>query len=360
MANLEITDPVDVAKIGAAWEQVKTENPGIRIREAAKRLGLSEGQLLATQIGEGVTRLRPNWAAFLKRLPELGKVMSLTRNDACVLEHKGAFEKVSVFGEGDHHMAVVLGPIETRVFLKSWHAGFAVEQTKGDRELVSLQIFDHEGTAITKIFLQPESDRQAYDQLVADFTAPDNDPVLPVSPYAPASFTSEIDKAAFLKDWADLKDTHDFFPMLRNHNVHRYHALEIAEGRFTRRIAVAGIEALLEIAAKEKLPIMVFAGNRGNLQIHQDIVRTIRMLARGHNGEEKWLNVLDPDFNMHLRVDLITDVWVVVKPTEDGDVTAVECYDAQHEMVVQFFGLRKPGQEELTDWRRLVEDLPKQ
>ncbi|HAA15537.1 MAG TPA: hypothetical protein DCE41_29065 [Cytophagales bacterium] len=180
-----------------------------------------------------------------------------------------------------------------------------------------------------------------------------------MAPYAPATYTEEGNQDAFLTDWANLKDTHDFFPMLRNHNVHRYHAVELAEGKFSYRIKVESVEAMLELASKEKLPIMVFAGNRGNLQIHQDKVRTIRMLERGHNGKEKWLNVLDPDFNMHLRIDMVTDVWVVVKPTEDGDVTALECYDANRELVVQFFGLRKPGQNELTDWRSLVADLPR-
>ncbi|MEL6535371.1 MAG: ChuX/HutX family heme-like substrate-binding protein [Bacteroidota bacterium] len=359
MENIMITDTTDIGQIKQAWQQVQEQHPGMRIREAARKLGLSEGQLLATQVGQEAKRLLPNWSALLKRLPELGRVMSLTRNDACVLEHKGAFEKVSVFGEGDHHMAVVLGPIETRVFLKSWHAGFAVHTTKGDRDLISLQIFDHEGTAVTKIFLQSESDRAAYDKLVEDFTDPVQDAVLTTEAYDPVSYTANVDTDAFLTDWAQLKDTHDFFPMLRKHGVHRYHAVELAEGRFSHRIATSSIEAMLEIASREKLPIMVFAGNRGNLQIHQDTVRTIRMLERGHNGAEKWLNVLDPHFNMHLRIDLVTDVWVVVKPTTDGDVTALECYDANHEMVVQFFGLRKPGQNELTEWRSLVDDLPK-
>ncbi|MEL6536360.1 MAG: ChuX/HutX family heme-like substrate-binding protein [Bacteroidota bacterium] len=359
MENIKISDPTDTAQIQQAWQQVQEEQPGIRIREAAQQLGLSEGQLLATQVGQEAQRLQPNWAALLQRLPELGRVMSLTRNDACVLEHKGAFEKINVFGEGNHHMAVVLGPIETRVFLKSWYAGFAVHKMAGDRELTSLQFFDHEGQAITKVFLQPESNREAYAQLLADFTEPTQNSVLTTSPYEPPSYHQEVDQEAFLADWAKLKDTHDFFPLLGKYKAHRYHAVEMAEGRYSHRIAVSSIETMLEQASQEKLPIMVFAGNRGNLQIHQDTVRTIRMLERGPKGKEKWLNVLDPDFNMHLRVDLVTDVWVVVKPTEDGDVTALECYDAQRELVVQFFGLRKPGQQELTEWRSLVAGLPR-
>jgi putative hemin transport protein len=74
---------------------------------------------------------------------------------------------------------------------------------------------------------------------------------------------------------------------------------------------------------------------------------------------DQWLNVLDPDFNMHLRADHIDTLWVVKKPTEDGVVTSLEAFDSKKNMIAQFFGLRKPGIPELKDWAALVETLPK-
>ena len=70
-----------------------------------------------------------------------------------------------------------------------------------------------------------------------------------------------------------------------------------------------------------------------------------------------WLNVLDPGFNLHLREDLIQDVWVVEKPTSDGVVTSVEAFDARGELMAMFFGARKPGQSELQAWRHIVAHL---
>lgn len=342
-------------EIAAAWKQLEETKNGIRIREAAQILGLSEGQLLATTVGTEAKRLKNDWKMLLERLPSLGRIMSLTRNDACVLEHKGAFEKVNVFGKDDHRMATVIGPIETRVFLKSWYAAFAVHQVKGDRELTSIQVFDHAGDAVTKIYLQEDSDRDAYQQLVFDMLDSDQSRDFEVQSYDVPEFSTDIDKAAFLDKWANLKDTHDFFPMLKNFNVHRHHAVELAQGRFSHPLDIERIQEMLEKAAKQKLPIMIFAGNRGNLQIHQDKVKTIRMLERG--GEQRWLNVLDPDFNMHLRVDLLETAYVVTKPTKDGDVTSIECFDKNKDLVVQFFGLRKPGIPELTEWKELVDQL---
>jgi putative hemin transport protein len=103
---------------------------------------------------------------------------------------------------------------------------------------------------------------------------------------------------------------------------------------------------------------MIFAGNRGNLQIHQGKVRTVRVLERGHTGPEHWLNILDPDFNMHMRQDLVDSAWVVKKPTEDGIVTSVELFDKERNLIAQFFGLRKPGIPELEGWKQLIEALP--
>lgn len=341
-----------------AWKGIQQAKPGIRIREAAADLGSSEAALLATTVGEDTVRLDGNWQDFVKRLSELGRVMSLTRNNGCILEHKGSFQKISTFGKNENAMGTVVGPIESRIFFNAWHVAFAVKQKKDDRELVSLQVFDHAGEAITKIYLQEHSNTEAFEKLMNDFASQDQDPEQLTTRYPAEIFNTEIKKDALLADWAALTDTHDFFPMLKKYNAHRHHVLELSEGKFSYRIKPSAVEQILRTAAAEKLPIMIFAGNRGNLQIHQGKVKTIRLIERGHTGEEKWLNVLDPDFNMHLRMDHIKDVWVVTKPTKDGDVTSVEVYDDKRDLVVQFFGLRKPGIQELESWRNLVRSLP--
>lgn len=358
MDNLVISN--QSTSLTKAWEGIKKAKPGIRIREAAIELGVSEAELLATTIGTEAVRLQGDWTQFVKRLPELGRVMSLTRNSSCILEHKGPFQKVSTFGAGDHSMGTVIGPIETRVFFKSWHVAFAVQQKKEDRTLTSLQVFDQEGQAVTKIYLQEGSDWDAFEKIAKDFESQDQSLTQEVHAYAEETFSENVNAEAFLADWKALEDTHDFFPMLKKHNVQRYRAVELAEGKFSYRIKIDSLKQILDQAAAEKLPIMIFAGNRGNIQIHQGKVKTIRLLERGHGGAENWLNVLDPDFNMHLRLDNVASAWVVTKPTKDGAVTSVEVFDKKNELIVQFFGLRKPGIQELVGWRKLIDTLPKQ
>ena len=72
---------------------------------------------------------------------------------------------------------------------------------------------------------------------------------------------------------------------------------------------------------------------------------------------DHWLNILDPDFNMHLRTDLIDSAWLVRKPTSDGTVTSIELFDSGKELIAQFFGLRKPGIPESEAWRALLREV---
>lgn len=342
-----------------AWDDLKQSKPTLRIRDAATELGVSEAELLATTVGNYSTRLEGNWTELVKRLPSLGRVMSLTRNDSCVLEHKGPFQRIDIMGNMPHAMATVIGPIESRVFFGAWKFGFAVQQQTPHGVQQSIQIFDEAGTAVTKIFLQEEkngkkgSDVKAYESIIADFRSADQSESIAVTAVKEAltKAIDDVDQQALLTDWANMKDTHDFFGMLRKHQVNRLDAVRIAENKYTQQVHKSSLRTLLETAAAEKLPIMIFAGNRGNLQIHQGKVQTIRVM-------DNWLNVLDPDFNMHLREDHIDTAWIVKKPTTDGVVTGIEVFDNKKNMIVQFFGLRKPGIPELEGWRELVAKLP--
>jgi putative hemin transport protein len=340
------------------WEEIQQAKPGIRIRDAARVLGTTEAALLATKVGTDVIRLNGPWPALLQRFRDLGRVMSLTRNDACILEHKGSFQSIDIIESGAHSMATVIGPIETRVFFAAWTFAFAVTETKADRVLKSIQVFDKAGDAITKIYLQEASNEEAFQRIIADFRSDDQRAGVDVVPYAAEAYNEEADTQSLLDDWAVLKDTHDYFGMLRRHKVRRFRAMLMGRGKFTAELnAELAPVHILEKASAAKLPIMIFAGNRGNIQIHQGKVRTVRILERGHTGPERWLNILDPDFNMHLRQNDIATAWLVKKPTTDGIVTSVELYDHKEEMVVQFFGLRKPGIPEREEWTTLVNAL---
>lgn len=334
------------------WNALLKNEPHTRIRNAAAALGVAEAQLLATRCGNGVTRLDGPFGSLLTEVEPLGQVMALTRNAGAVHEKTGVYHNVKLMES--HNMGLVLDEaIDLRLFLSNWHLGFAVttESPAGPRH--SLQFFDETGTAVHKIFLTRKSDAAAYDALVERYRHEDQStaqPVEPVEPGDPETPDEAIDQAAFLEDWAALRDTHDFFPLLKEYAVGREQALRLAEGRFTRRVAAESLQHTLTAAAEQEAPIMIFVGNRGCLQIHTGPVRKLK-------STPPWFNVLDPGFQLHLNEEHIAAAWVVEKPTRDGTVTSLELLNADGDVLALLFGKRKPGIPERDDWRGIIRSL---
>ena len=340
----------------ATWTQYQEEHPNVRIRNAAADLGVSEVELLATGCGEHVTRLRGPWKSILSDLEPLGRVMALTRNDAAVHEKKGLYANVRFFE--DHNMGLAVNDdIDLRLFMGAWASAFAVTQATKAGARRSLQFFDAAGTAVHKVFLTRKSDDAAYDALVEAYRHDDQAPHEDVEAAATDGSDDDaprpdeaIDAAGFLDAWAALEDTHDFFPLLREYDVARTQALRLAEGRFAERATPDALRRTLQMAAEREVPIMVFVGNPGCLQIHTGPVRTLRAMG-------PWYNVLDPGFQLHLNEELVEASWIVRKPTSDGTVTSLELYDADGWPIARLFGKRKPGIPELESWRGIVADL---
>src|SRR5690606_17828286 len=212
--------------------------------------------------------------------------------------------------------------------------------------------FDQDGEAVHKIYLTEQSDLAAYEALVAKYKADvQGEPlqITPVDKTIEETPDSEIDVAGFQQAWLDLKDTHDFFGLLRKFGVSRRQAMRLAPEGHATAISVPSLKRILEGASERGLDIMVFIGSRGCIQIHTGKVK--KLLQTG-----PWFNVLDPEFNMHLREDGISSVWLVKKPTEDGIVTSLEAFDQDGNIIVQFFGKRKPRIPEREDWRQVVAD----
>lgn len=315
----------------------------VRARDAAERLGTTEAALVASGATGPATPLRGDWAALIAAMPQAGRILALTRNDHAVHERKGRFEDVS---SGPGHI-LVLGPdIDLRLFPRNWAHAYAL-----DGERPSFQVFDRDGTAVHKIFATAETDRDGWARILAAFAAEAAAP--PPEAPAPAASAAEeaaVDGGALRADWLSLRDTHDFFPMLRRHQASRRQAFRLAGEDLALELAPeAGADAL-RLAAASEVPVMVFVGNRSAIQIHTGPVARLVDIPG-------WFNVLDPDFNLHLRNAGVAAAWRIVKPTEDGAVTSIELLDAAGEVVALLFGARKPGTPERQDWRAIASSI---
>jgi putative hemin transport protein len=147
-----------------------------------------------------------------------------------------------------------------------------------------------------------------------------------------------------------MQDTHEFFHLLGRFEVSRTQALRLAGSERAEAVANTSVEPLLQAAAERALPIMIFVGNLGGIQIHTGPVQRVQRL-------HGFVNVLDPECNLHFKDELVASAWVVKKPTSDGIVTSLEAYSANGTNLALFFGKRKPGQPENPVWREVLGTL---
>lgn len=329
--------------IGPVWAEFKKSNPGIRIRNAAEMLGVSELALLCSEGPGKVVRLAPVSAfSFVKGLPVLGEVLALMRNNHCVHEVTGSFSKA----RGNDLMALNLGQQDQRYFLNHWCHYFSVN----DGERSSIQIFDCYGNALWKLYATVSTNMQEWRNFVSQLTCDKNYSLNireEVNEKKFSSVPSDASKNQLLEKWSQMQDVHQFHSILKSLQFSRQTAYEIAESVWTQEIASSDAERILRAASQQKVPLMIFTANRGIVQIFTGEVASLRRTG-------PWFNVLDPDFNLHLDTDAIKRGWKVTRPSKDGMINSVEFFDEKGDTIVTIFGKRQEGETERADWRKII------
>ncbi|MFP4603031.1 MAG: hemin-degrading factor [Halochromatium sp.] len=331
------------------WQALKPAQPGLRAREAAEQLGVSEAELLACHPQS--RRLSEDWGALIADLRAVGPVMALTRNHAVVIEKTGPIEEVSIYPE--HGMGQVVGEaIDLRLFLRHWQSGFALREPTDSGTRESLQFFDGRGTAVHKIYRVKATDASAWEALIARHFWPQAPAlqVAPAPPQSPQTPDDEIDIEALRMAWEAMRNTHDFFGLLRRFQVERRQALRLVGSDLARRVAPTCYRTLFERVREHAMPVMLFVGSPGCIQIHTGPIQRLKTVG-------PWYNILDPDFNLHLWMDGVAESWLVRKPTDQGVVTSLECYDDAGELLLQCFGKRKGAESESPQWRALLDEI---
>ncbi|MCS6896182.1 MAG: hemin-degrading factor [Bacteroidia bacterium] len=335
-----------------AYETLRKNHPNLYLRDAAEQLGVSEMELLRLETGQGVTRLRPEIPALLEALPTLGPLKALSRNRWVVIETTGAYP--SPFVERGT-MVFASSIIDLRIYLSAWKYAFAVKSFgKDGKPLYSFQFFTEWGEAIHKVYLTASEQIEKWEHLVQRFShenqSPEADNIAPVPSLPKSSPLENHSKVAFLEGWNNLTDTHEFFGLLRAFGVDRLTAIEAAAGLHTWQLPNNALHSLLEWARDSQTPIMFFVGNAGIHHIYSGTIKNVS-LARG------WLNVLDPDFNIHINPEGINRIYLVRKPTKEGDIYSLEVFGPAGEELLWIFGARKPGLPVPESWRSYVHGL---
>jgi len=328
---------------------LRAEHSSMRERDLADKLNISEAQLIAAYCGEGTIRVDAHPDKIMGAAQTLGEVMALTRNPSCVHEKVGVYDN---YHPGPHASMILTEDIDLRIFPSRWQHAYMVEKETDTGTRRSLQVFDAAGDAVHKVFLRDGSDVAAFDRAKAELRLEDQSQSITVGvrepDEVPKADTSKLD--ILQKEWARMTDTHQFTRLTSKLKMNRLGAYRIAGEPFTRALAPAAVDAMLHQVAASELEIMVFTGNRGCIQIHSGPIETLKSMG-------PWQNVLDPRFNLHLRLDHIAEVWAVDKPTQRGPAVSVEAFNADGGLIFQVFGVGKEGRDCRAAWGKLVAGL---
>ncbi|MBD3785341.1 MAG: hemin-degrading factor [Sphingomonadales bacterium] len=333
-----------------AIRAARIETPKARARDLAESLGIPEAALCAAFVGHGVTRIAAHPDGIIPRLTAFGPLMALTRNDSCVIEKVGTYDD---YRPGAHAALVVNETIDLRLFPGHWVHGFALEEATEAGVKRSIQIFDAAGDAVHKIHLRPESDTSHWAALVADLRLEDQGQGPDLTPRQPPEGPrANPARAGELREgWDALSDTHQFLRLTARLKMNRLGAYRLAGPGYARRLAPGSVERLMHGVAETGVPTMFFVGNQGCIEIHTGpIARVVEM--------GPWINVLDPGFDLHLRMDHIAETYAVVKNTARGPAHSVECFEARGALIAQIFGVLRAGDAAVAGWNALVADLP--
>ncbi|OEZ63392.1 hemin-degrading factor [Duganella sp. HH105] len=363
--------PASAASLSERYDALRANQPRLQARDAAKTLNVSEADLLAIGIGKTVTRLQEGENVpreIMRRALDLGTVMALTRNENGVLERTGVATKLKpqeeITGldadkekEREARLRNIAGgylggEIDMRFTFKNWKYAFAVVQPGKDGVVSrSLQFFDAHGDAVHKVYVKSEAGVPVFDKLVADFRNPVQSADLKVTA-APAKTAEKPDSAIDVKEyqmaWNELTDVHQFNRLLGEFGLTREQAMRLAPASSVQRVTPLAVRQLLEESAKQKLEIMAFLGNEAAIQIYSGKVSKVQE-AGG------WFNVLDPEFNLHLRDNAFNSGYVIKR----AGVTSVEFFDKNGELVVSFFGVRERNKPQPQSWLDMTAALPK-
>ena len=249
-------------KLKSKWNSFRSENENIRIRDAASKMGVSEAEILSTEIGDSVSYLSiSDFSLFLKDILSADKLMILIRNEIVV--HENIIESNNV--KLTESQIVDMNGLIILDFNSSYFKyAFFQNKLHGRRQLRSFQIFNIEGDAVLKIYLKSK-DIDIFDNIALKYES---------------KYNYELQSKGNINQLIHKEQSIDFY-FDKNNSIP-----EIAE------VSNQSLRVLLNEASNMKLPIQIHGFGLGSIQYHRDIIKNIVDYG-------PWVNVIDKKFNLH-------------------------------------------------------------
>ena len=114
-----------------AWLRFTKDNEDVSMRDGARRLGASEAEVLSACAGDGTTtQLAPDFQAFNRTTQNLGRVMSLVRNDDVVIMPIGELRDLKLDGAKGRMCTDI---VELTFDISKWGSVFGIVRNAHNR-----------------------------------------------------------------------------------------------------------------------------------------------------------------------------------------------------------------------------------
>lgn len=366
MTNITIKNDDKNGKLWQDYQELKKNHQMLFPTEGSKVLGVSELELMLSSPhsrylgGEVVDMLNA-----LTEIP-VDRLESIVRNDNAVSEKVGKYQNLNI----NRQMGLMLnvGGLDLRYFVSKWKHMLAIDNDSNPkRKIYSIQFFDGQGNAINKVYLKDHDDiekMQAWQELIRSHISKlDDNGVHHIElderdiqqPWK-LNTLSDDNLQILHEKWRSMTDVHQFFGILKNLELDRASSYVQAPDSLAVQLKNDSFETFIHRVRDAQLPIMIFVGNTGVVQIQTGTIQTIKRIPE--RGE--WINILDKDhndFTLHLKDSAIAQLWCVRRPIDVGYVTCVEAFDDKGQTIITVFGQRTEGNPELPEWVELTDTL---
>ena len=207
------------------WLELKEQNPGKYARDIAGLMNISEAELTFARVGHDAKRLNGEIRDILTALEAVGETKCICRNEYAVHEQVGAFTNQQLSG----HAGLVLNPraLDLRLFLNQWASVFFIKENTARGERQSIQFFDHQGDALLKVYATDNTDTAAWEAVLQRFIVDENAPLV-LKAKETTSTTVTADAQTVDREWRAMTDVHQFFLLMKRHNLSRQQAFELS------------------------------------------------------------------------------------------------------------------------------------
>lgn len=302
----------------------------------------------AQQAWASAVALRPDFVTLFERLPNLGEIETLVTNCAVCYQQKGQYSPA----RWQRSTGLVLNPraIDQRLFSAEWQSLYATQSDSAN----ALQIFDKQGLSVMVIRPTASTNLVEWQKIIEDFRW--NNPDKPLY-QAKDSLNYAPPNPQLAKDveqqWRAMTDVHQFFGLLRQHNLSRQQAFRLVPNDLAYQVDKLAVVSLLGKVCSERNEIMIFVTNTGCIQIFTGSLQHI-------TSQEGLLKITANQSTITINTDQISESWLSRKPSGEGHVTSLELFNIEGDQIAQFYGQRTEGMSEQTTWRRQVEALTPQ